>query len=389
MMWNEQTQRLIDRVLPQIDSLTDVFGLGVTPQNLSQRMLGKLLIQQSEQCRNHYMEKMYALVTINLSHLAATLIKIYIAQGQSLIEKRLFYSILYIAIKHLQNNQAIHLHRSLLNPDDYSDLLQNANTRFDYFINAAKEAELIQERNDSYQFLPKLFAEVDFDAIRLENPIAVYNNEAAPVKLVRDALLAAIEEYAVTDERQFAAWHFEDELLSYAQEKKSYTKPEYVDINQLEIFDADAAPFFIQPEHANGLGVLLIHGLLASPAELRAYGEYLAKQGYTVLGIRLKGHGTSPYALQAQSWQDWYSSVQRGFKILKVYCHQLCVIGFSTGGALALTLAAEQHHEILGVVAVSVPLKFVNPAFMLVPLLQGTNQLIAELSSFEGLKPIY
>jgi len=31
--------------------------------------------------------------------------------------------------------------------------------------------------------------------------------------------------------------------------------------------------------------VLLLHGLLASPAELRGYGDYLAKQGYTILGV--------------------------------------------------------------------------------------------------------
>jgi len=34
-----------------------------------------------------------------------------------------------------------------------------------------------------------------------------------------------------------------------------------------------------------------------------------------------------------------------------------------------------------------VPLKFVNPAFMLVPLLHGTNKLVAWVSAFEGVKP--
>ena len=113
------------------------------------------------------------------------------------------------------------------------------------------------------------------------------------------------------------------------------------EINQLETAVADPSPFFIQPEQANGFGVLLVHGLLASPAELRDYGEYLVKQGYTVLGIRLKGHGTSPYALRDQSWEDWYGCVQRGFNILKVHCSRIFVAGFSTGGALALKLAAE------------------------------------------------
>ena len=50
------------------------------------------------------------------------------------------------------------------------------------------------------------------------------------------------------------------------------------------------------------------------PAEVRDYGELLVQQGYIVMGVRLKGHGTSPYALQNQSWQDWYNSVEYNFK---------------------------------------------------------------------------
>jgi len=130
-----------------------------------------------------------------------------------------------------------------------------------------------------------------------------------------------------------------------------------------------------------------VHGLLASPAELRDYGDYLAQQGYTVLAVRLKGHGTSPYALRDQRWEDWFGSVQRGLHMLKAYCRRIVTIGFSTGGALALTLAEEKHPELIGVVAISVPLKFVNSAFMLVPLLHGTNKLVGWMSSFEGVKP--
>jgi len=63
------------------------------------------------------------------------------------------------------------------------------------------------------------------------------------------------------------------------------------------------------------------------------------------------------------------------------------VIGFSTGGALGLQLAAKNYTEIIGLVVVSVPIKFVNPAFMLVPLLHNTNTLVRWFSSLEGVKP--
>jgi hypothetical protein len=67
----------------------------------------------------------------------------------------------------------------LLNPYDYGDLIYGTNSRFDQFICIAKEAELISEQDGCYHFLPKLLADHDFDQIRLENPIAVYNNEGS------------------------------------------------------------------------------------------------------------------------------------------------------------------------------------------------------------------
>ncbi len=386
-VWDWRTRYLMDKVIPEINTIDDVFTLNSRPKNWKQRLLGSSFIKNAQCSRDRYMEGIYANVTINLSHLAATLIMHYVGQGRMYIGKDSFYSTLYIAIKHLQNNTVIHLHRSLLNPDDYSDLFKAANKRFDYFMCVAKEAGLIQEDENYYRFLPKLCVESDFDSIRLENPIAVYNNEAAPLHTVRDTLIDAIVECAKADKDKLAAWHFEDECRTLAWEKQAYLKPLFNDISPEEVAVADAMPFLIQPELANGFGVLLVHGLLAGPAELRAYGEYLVKQGYTVLGIRLKGHGTSPYALREQSWEDWYGCVQRGFNILKAHCPRIFVAGFSTGGALALKLAAEQYPEMAGVIAVSVPLKFVNPAFMLVPLLHGTNKLVAWVSAFEGVKP--
>ncbi len=386
-VWDWRTRFLMEKVIPEINTLDDVFTLNSRPRNWKQGLLGKYFIKNAQCSRDRYMEGIYTNVTINLSHLAATLIMYCISRGQTHIEKDKFYSMLYVAIKHLQNNTVIHLHRSLLNPDDYSDLFKATNTRFEHFIDAAKEAGLIDEDENCYHFLDKLRTESDFDSIRLENPIAVYNNEAAPLRTVLDTLIDAIAECSNADKDKLAAWHFEDECRTLAWEKQAYAKPMYDDINQEETADADSSPFFIQPSTVNGYGVLLIHGLLASPAELRAYGDYLVSQGYTVLGVRLKGHGTSPHALRDQSWEDWYGCVQRGFNILKVHCQRIISVGFSTGGALGLMLAAKQYPEMVGVVAVSVPLKFVNPAFMLVPLLHGTNKLVGWMSAYEGVKP--
>lgn len=385
--WFWPIRPLIEQTGSGLKNPDQVFSLPSSPDHWRGKLLGKGLKRSAEKMRNHYMESIYNNVTINLSHLASTLIMHCIENGQDRIERQCFYRSLYISVKLVQNNAHIHLHRSLCNPADYGDLMTGTGKRFEQFITMAKSSELIEEETEHYQFLPKLLKNHDFDQIRLENLIAVYDNEAEPISEVRKAVVTALTSCGDIEDRQLAAWHFEDECLDLSWEQRAYRKSRHADINDHETASADPSPFFLMPECTNGIGVLLIHGLLASPAELTDYGHHLALQGYTVISARLNGHGSSPYALREHSWQDWYGSVLRAFNILKAHCQHIVVTGFSTGGALALKLASEQFPELIGVSAASVPLKFINNTFMLVPLLHGTNQLVDWVSSFEGVKP--
>jgi carboxylesterase len=98
-------------------------------------------------------------------------------------------------------------------------------------------------------------------------------------------------------------------------------------------------PFLLEPEKPRGVGVLLVHGFTASPWEMRRLGEALAKNGYTAMGVRLPGHGTSPEDLASRDCEEWLQTVERGFHLLanrhpRIYC-----AGMSTGGLLLLSLA--------------------------------------------------
>lgn len=387
--WGKHTYYMMDKVAPNIIELDDVFKLQSAPKSWKERLLGYYLANHAKYSRNQYTHSIYTNVTINLSHLASTLIMNLLKANRQKIAKKQFYTVLYIAIKMLQKKTNIYLHRSLLNPYDYGNLVYGTNARFEQFICIAKTAELISEEEGYYHFLPKLCADYDFDQIRLENPIAVYYNEAQPLQTIRTHLLEAEHSFRKMEPRQLAAWYFEDEQINLAFEQQSFgSKASDAITEQMKLMTADPAPFFIQAkEPSSGYGILLIHGLLAGPAEVREYGHYLAQQGFVVLGIRIQGHGTSPDALRELSHQQWHQSVEKGFNILQAYCTGMFVIGFSTGGALALKLAAEDHHEILGVIAISVPIKFVNANFMLVSLVHSTNTLVQWMSSFEGVKP--
>ena len=73
--------------------------------------------------------------------------------------------------------------------------------------------------------------------------------------------------------------------------------------------------------------------------------------------------------------------------MLSAFARRICLVGFSTGGGLSLLLAAERPDRLVGVAAISVPLKFRDRSLILVPLVHRANRLVRWVSSFEGIMP--
>ncbi|GAB3034588.1 MULTISPECIES: alpha/beta fold hydrolase [Oleiagrimonas] len=96
-------------------------------------------------------------------------------------------------------------------------------------------------------------------------------------------------------------------------------------------------------------GVLLIHGLTGTPAEMRLLGKGLHRAGFTVHGMQLAGHCGDEDDLLATDWHDWYASVQDAADALQQRCTQVFVAGLSMGALLALLLAADRPDHIHGV----------------------------------------
>jgi carboxylesterase len=108
-------------------------------------------------------------------------------------------------------------------------------------------------------------------------------------------------------------------------------------------------------------GVLLIHGYLATPEEMRGLAEHLAAKGIRVYAPLVAGHGTTMREFRRTRWEDWASSVESALIELQHECDSVFVVGISLGGLQALHLAAH-HPGIRGIVALapSVELMF-NP----------------------------
>ena len=112
-----------------------------------------------------------------------------------------------------------------------------------------------------------------------------------------------------------------------------------------------AEPFFLP---GGRHGVLLIHGFTGLPAELRLMGAYLNERGFTVLAIRLAGHGTTVEDLSRMEHEDWMDSVRDGYAILSGACDRVSAIGHSMGAIFALLLSIES--ELTHVVSLGAPI---------------------------------
>ncbi|QGK69429.1 alpha/beta fold hydrolase [Allosaccharopolyspora coralli] len=126
------------------------------------------------------------------------------------------------------------------------------------------------------------------------------------------------------------------------------------------------------------IGVLLCHGFTSTPQSMRAWGEHLAAEGWTVRCPRLPGHGTSWRELERTRWRDWYDAAEGSLQELQARCRSVFVFGQSMGGTLALRLA-QQHPEIAGLVLVNPSVTTRRRTAALLPVLARVVPSIAGL----------
>jgi carboxylesterase len=103
-------------------------------------------------------------------------------------------------------------------------------------------------------------------------------------------------------------------------------------------------------------GVLLLHGLCGTPAEVRFVAMGLARAGYTVHTPQLAGHGAET---GVGRWQDWYRSARAALIELRKECDTVIVGGLCMGAILGLHLAARQPDKVQGVALFS-PTLWIN-----------------------------
>jgi esterase/lipase len=383
--WRFWEEWLTERMADRIHTLDDAFALTRKPHLWDESILAGGIRRCAKSVRNAYMREMYQAVTVNLSHIASTLVMQCLAKQRREIGRGHFHKALYLALKSLQFMPGVHLHHGLQDPEEYRSLFEENHPGVLEFLETARKSGLIEIQPDGYRFLPKLLKDSAFDEIRIENPVAVYANEVEPISAIARAVERALAEAEKLRPADLARLRFNEEVRSWHCDRDYYDRPELAKTNGRETLQAAAGPFFLKTADGRGEGVLLVHELLACPAEMRGLAERLAARGYTVLGVRLPGHGTSPHDLERCRWEDWLDSLRRNYAILRLLTQRVHLIGAGGGGLLALLLASERPEGLAGVAALSLPYKF-GASANLAPLRRAPGILFRWLTR-RGSKP--
>ncbi len=303
-----------------------------------------------------FMEDIYMLTRVNYDHIFATIIR---HQGKRPFTERRYRNRIFLAVHELLSEGKHKMHTLL--EKTYRDIIyEDVSTKFNDFIELCIEEKVIHRDGALFRRIPGLKrGKSDFHAVRSEETTYVIANEVEPLEgfteLVTGVAKATKAELC---ERVRTIFLEEDNLLF---------NEDYFEFRSKESHAMDIGrPFLMIPPRYKA-GIVLVHGYMAAPEEVRAFARYLYDQGYLVYGVRLRGHGTSPEDLALRSWQEWYESLNRGYVIVKSYTDRIILGGFSTGGCLALYGAARKQEKIEAVFSINAPLKLRQVSAKLIP----------------------
>ena len=331
----------------------------------SRKMMRKTVIQ----IMKLYMKAIYELTTVNHDHLFAGVLTRMPAKK---ISSRDLKGRVYLLASACTTEPNAHLHQSLAENQIHL-LTDDRFNKFKDFIEMAAQKGLISSDNGHLIKHREKFRRIaDFHRVRIENPVTVMANALEPLTWLQDTIrrVAWVPRFIT---RRWVASHLMKKALSEFEEdyrnhyQKEVSKPKSV-----------GRPYLIN-RRTRKLGIVLIHGYMAAPLEVKGLAQYLGKKGFLVYCPRLKGHGTAPEDLAKRSYGEWVTSVDEGFALVRSLCRKVVVGGFSTGAGLALDLAHRMGDDTLGLFAVCPPLKLQNLSSKLVPAVDVCNLFLRKV----------
>jgi esterase/lipase/1-acyl-sn-glycerol-3-phosphate acyltransferase len=330
----------------------------------SKQMLSKVALKVTQ----HYMSSIYSMTTVNHDHIFASLLKLtpFRKIDEAYLRRRAFL----VATRKLEKTR-VYVHDSLKS-DQIHLLSDDRFNKYKNFIKAAQEKGAVKkEGKQLIKDASKFFSAFDFHRIRIDNPVAVIANEVEPLTLLQRRIRRIAWQPRFLLRRRVAKYLMNKEINEFEKDYNTFFVEGESKLKEVGM------PLLIKGK-SRDIGVLLVHGYMAAPLEVKELAAYLGSMGLWVYVPRLKGHGTSPDDLATRTYHDWVVSVDTGYAILSNSCKRVIVGGFSVGAGLALDLAARVD-DVKGVFAVCPPMRLQDFSSKFVPAVDAWNRLMEKV----------
>jgi len=329
---------------------------------------------------NRLMGEVYRRLTINIDHLVCSAIRHRRRPEMTVADLR---AVVYLAAREIQASGDRRIHRTI--DGTLLDLLTGAQVPALASIRRlAVRTNAVIDRGNSFLIDQQaLQRRHTFHDIRIKNPIGVIANELEPLREAVQAVRTVVNLPSSHLRGRIADLLLAEDLVEFENDHqaglKAHAAGEQPAIKPRDI----CSPFFLRPPNAT-VGIVLSHGYLAAPREIRDLAEYLAEEGFAVYGVRLKGHGGCPSQLATVDWKEWQASFDRAFAVVRHSCRRVILAGFSAGALLALRASARPVHDVIGAIAINPAIRLQDPNSRLVSPVLAWNRALRALAIPKG-----
>jgi esterase/lipase/1-acyl-sn-glycerol-3-phosphate acyltransferase len=294
---------------------------------------------------HNLMNKIYESLTINFDHIFILTLFLYPTKQ---LDLKHFKRLIYLVIQKIKNEDLYYdenIDKDLIYLISYEKY-----EKFEEVLKLAINHNIIENKGNEY-FVNKqeLLNNYTHNTIRLKNILKVILNEVQINEKVRTIVKNLCRKKNSEIDLELLSLLIEEEKEEFEQDYKNAWNTKgrkEKDVGQ---------PFYLFNKNSDTC-VITIHGFSSAPKEVEQLANFLNTKDLNVYAPRLAGHGTIPEDLKGTLWQDWYKCVSRAIIIASLQFEKVYVLGFSTGGLLALLSTKKHFPEFQGIICINAAL---------------------------------
>jgi esterase/lipase/1-acyl-sn-glycerol-3-phosphate acyltransferase len=313
----------------------------------------EILRENAQKIMYRYMSSIYGMTTVNHDHIFSYILK-YMPSIE--IDPLDFKLRAYLAAEIEADPKRLFLHKSLKN-NQISLLTDDRYSKFSEFIEFCREKGIVEIKDDFEKIIKnndKISIQEDTIDFRKINPVAVFANEIEPIIIFGPHLERLSKETPLGIRRMVTAHILKKHSSSFTKDFEFYLNEKNKCFSDKK-FGMPSLDF----KRENKKSVVLMHGFLSCPEEMRNLGSYLIENGFNVYYLRFPGHGTSPENLLNVSSEDFIYAAEEAVVLLNLLSENVFLCGISLGAAAASILSSRLD-MIKKAVFISPPQKFIK-----------------------------